>query len=213
MVNRALAVVGGGLIGLATARAYLEAKPGASVTVFEKEPRVASHQSGHASGVIHSGLYYRPGSLKAQLAVAGAREMYRLVEEVGVPFARSGKLVIAVQPSEIPALEELERRGRANGLTGLRRVGPEEISEIEPAAAGMTALWVPEAGVTDFVGVAEHLAAALEGAGAAMRTGTAVTAIRTVGDGVEVVAGEEAHDSSGTTSSVTKPASWAMDQA
>lgn len=186
-----LAVIGGGLIGLATARAYLAERPGSSVTVFEKEDRVASHQSGHASGVIHSGLYYRPGSLKARLAVAGAKEMYRLVEEGGLPFSRSGKLVIAVDPSEMAALEELERRGNANGLSGLRRIGPEEIGEIEPAAAGISALQVPEAGVTDFVRIAEHLVSKLTADGAEVRTGTAVTGIRDRVDHIELVVGGE----------------------
>lgn len=190
---RDLAVVGGGLIGLSTARAFLAERPGASVTIFEKEDGVARHQSGHASGVIHSGLYYRPGSLKARLAVAGAKEMYQLVEHEGLPFRRSGKLVIAVEPSEIAALEELERRGRANGLSGLRRIGPEEIREIEPAATGVAALAVPEAGVTDFVGIAEHLATRLVSEGAEMRTRTAVTGIRDRADHVEVVAGGETH--------------------
>src|SRR5690554_951606 len=117
-----LAVVGGGLIGLATARAYLEERPGADVVVFEKEPRLAAHQSGHNSGVIHSGLYYRPGSLKAGLAVAGAREMYEFAAAEGVAHRRTGKLVVATSPRDLPALEELERRGNANGLQGLRRV-------------------------------------------------------------------------------------------
>ncbi len=186
-------MIGGGLIGLATARAYLESRPGASVTVFEKEDRVASHQSGHASGVIHSGLYYRPGSLKARLAVAGSKEMYRLVEEVGLPHRRSGKLVIASESSEIPALEELERRGHANGLAGLRRIGSAEIGDIEPAATGIAALHVPEAGVTDFVQIAQHLASRLAADGADVRTGVAVTGIEDGDDHVEVVAGGENH--------------------
>lgn len=188
-----LAVIGGGLIGLATARAYLEERPGASVTVFEKEARLAGHQSGHSSGVIHSGLYYRPGSLKARLAVAGAEEMYRFVEAEGIRFARSGKLVIAVSPRELPALDELERRGHANGLAGLRRIGSEEITEIEPAATGLAALHVPAAGVTDFVAVAERLAARLAEQGVVIRTGTGVTGISERGDHVEVVAGGETH--------------------
>ncbi|HEX6946602.1 MAG TPA: L-2-hydroxyglutarate oxidase [Acidimicrobiia bacterium] len=188
-----LAVIGGGLIGLATARAYLEERPGASVTVFEKEARLAGHQSGHSSGVIHSGLYYRPGSLKARLAVAGAEEMYRFVEAEGIGFARSGKLVIAVSPRELPALDELERRGHANGLAGLRRIGSEEITEIEPAATGLAALHVPAAGVTDFVAVAERLAARLAEQGVVIRTGTGVTGISERGDHVEVVAGGETH--------------------
>lgn len=188
-----LAVVGGGLIGLATARAYLEERPGADVVVFEKESRLASHQSGNNSGVIHSGLYYRPGSLKAELAVAGAEEMYRFVEEEQIPFDRSGKLVVAVTERELPALEELERRGNANGLIGLRRIGPEEITEIEPTATGIAALHVPDAGVTDYVAVAERLAARLQEQDVVIRRGSPLTAIRETSDHVEVVVGGETH--------------------
>jgi (S)-2-hydroxyglutarate dehydrogenase len=188
-----VAVIGGGLIGLATARAILDSRPGASIVVFEKEDRLASHQSGHASGVIHSGLYYRPGSLKARLAVEGAKEMYRLAETEGLPYRRSGKLVIAADASETPTLDELERRGKANGLSGLRRIGPDEISEIEPAATGHSALHVPGAGVTDFVRIAEHMAARLSAQGAEVKTGHTVSGIRTRPDEVEVVANGEVH--------------------
>lgn len=188
-----LAVIGGGLIGLATARAFLESRPGSEVVVYEKEARVATHQSGHASGVVHSGLYYRPGSLKARLAVAGAREMYRLAEEWGVDHRRSGKLVVATSPGEIPALDELERRGHANGLQGLRRVGPDEIVAIEPAATGLVALSVPEAGVADFVGFAERLAADIEARGGRVETGRRVTAIAEQEGSVEVESAGERH--------------------
>jgi L-2-hydroxyglutarate oxidase len=188
-----LGVIGGGLVGLATARAYLEEHPGASVVVFEKEPQLAAHQSGHNSGVIHSGLYYKPGSLKARLAVAGATEMYRFVAEEGIDHARTGKLVVATEPRELPALEELERRGNANGLQGLRRIGPDEIREYEPAATGIAALHVPEAGVADYPAVADRIARRLVEQGAVVETGCEVTAITERTDHVEVVAGGEAH--------------------
>ncbi len=157
--------------------------------MFEKEDRVATHQTGHSSGVIHSGLYYRPGSLKARLAVEGAGEMYQLVEEAGIPHRRSGKLVIATDPSELPALDELERRGHANGLMGLRRIGPGEVTEIEPAATGIAALHVPTAGVTDFAQVAGHLTRLIDGVAGRVFLGHPVSRIDLHGDRVEVVAG------------------------
>lgn len=190
---RDVAVVGAGLIGLATARAVVEARPGVSVTVYEKEDRVAMHQTGHASGVIHSGLYYRPGSMKARLAVEGAREMYDFVATEDIPHLRSGKLVVATRAAEIPVLDELERRGNANGLTGLRRIGPGEISELEPAATGIAALHVPQAGVTDFVRVAERVAAGIEAKGAEVHTRHTVTGLRSRTDSVEVAVNGEVH--------------------
>jgi L-2-hydroxyglutarate oxidase len=183
-------VVGGGLVGLATARALAGRFDGISLAVVDKEDGVARHQSSHNSGVIHSGLYYKPGSLKARLCVEGRRELYQLCESEGIACERSGKLVIATEPSEIPALEELQRRGTANGLQGLQRIGPEEISEFEPEAVGVGALHVPEAGVTDYPAVAEHQAKTLVDSGASVITGTEVTAISHTGDGVSLLAGE-----------------------
>jgi (S)-2-hydroxyglutarate dehydrogenase len=173
-------------VGLATAKALIALRPGASVVVVDKEERVASHQSGHNSGVIHSGLYYRPGSLKARLAVEGAAQMYRFCEENGVSHHQSGKLVIATSESELGALAELERRGSANGLSGLRRIPGPGIAEIEPSATGLSALHVPGSGVADFAGVALALAAGLERSGAEIRTGTRVSAIAHTADGVDV---------------------------
>jgi (S)-2-hydroxyglutarate dehydrogenase len=170
-------VVGAGLVGLATARALIEEREGISVLVLDKEDRVAAHQSSHNSGVVHSGLYYRPGSLKARLCVEGRDAVYRICEEAGIPFRRSGKLVIATQPSHVPALDELERRGRANGLSGLRRLGADDITELEPHATGIDALHVPEAGVADFPGLATHHVEWLRAAGAEIVTGAEVTAI------------------------------------
>lgn len=183
-------IVGGGLIGLATARALVDRFEGLSLAVLDKEDGVARHQSGHNSGVIHSGLYYKPGSLKARLCVEGRRAIYELCEAEGIACDRSGKLVIATESSEIPALDELERRGRANGLQGLRRLTPEEITEFEPEATGIAALHVPEAGVVDFPAVAEHHAKVLADAGASVVTGAEVTAIAHTVDGVAVTARE-----------------------
>jgi (S)-2-hydroxyglutarate dehydrogenase len=184
-------VVGGGLVGLATARALLEAFPGLALTVVDKEPAVAAHQSSHNSGVVHSGLYYKPGSLKARLCVEGRDAVYELSERVGIAAARSGKLVIASHESEIPALDELERRGRENGLVGLRRLGPAAIREFEPEAVGVAALHVPEAGIADYPAVAGHLAREIEVAGSVIRTGAEVHRIGHTADGVMVGAGDE----------------------
>lgn len=183
-------IVGGGLVGLAVGRALLGSHPGASLLVLEKEDRVGFHQSGHNSGVIHSGLYYRPGSLKARLAVEGAREMYQLCAHAGIPHRRSGKVVVATSGSEIAALDELERRGRANGLDSLRRLAPDEISELEPAAVGVDALSVPSAGVVDFPVVANYLAAELEESGAEVLLGHPLTRLHYSRGHFDVVAGE-----------------------
>jgi L-2-hydroxyglutarate oxidase LhgO len=179
-------VVGGGLVGLATARALLDNYPFASLLLLEKEPDVGRHQSSHNSGVVHSGLYYKPGSLKARLCVEGRRALVRLCEDAGIPFNRSGKVVIATDKSELPALEELERRGGANGLEGLQRVGPDGIRDLEPAATGIAALHVPEAGVTDFPAVAELLARQLIRDGVTICTSSPVDAVRHDTDGVTI---------------------------
>ena len=183
-------IVGAGLIGLAVARSLVDVFPGISVAIVDKEGGVARHQSSHNSGVVHSGLYYKPGSLKARLSVEGRRAMYDLCESVGIPCDRSGKLVIATDPSEIPALEELERRGNANGLQGLRRLRSQEIEEYEPEATGIAALHVPEAGVADFPSVAEHHAKVLSQEGAEVITRAEVTAIHHESNGVSATAGD-----------------------
>jgi L-2-hydroxyglutarate oxidase len=172
-----VAVVGGGIVGLATARA-LGARPGVRVVVLEAERRLAAHQSGHNSGVIHSGLYYRPGSLKARLCVAGREAMYRFCAEHDVPHERCGKLVVATDAAEAASLDELLRRGRANGLAGLRRLGPEEIREREPRVAGTGALHVPETGIVDYARVTAALAAEVSAAGGEIRLGARLIACR-----------------------------------
>ena len=183
-------VVGGGLVGLSVARALVDRFDGLSLVLLDKESEVARHQSSHNSGVVHSGLYYKPGSLKARLCVEGRQKTYEMCEGEGIPYQRSGKLVIATDPSEIPALDELERRGTANGLIGLRRIGPEEIREIEPEATGLDALHVPEAGVADFPAMARHHADALERAGARIETNAEVGAVTQDGNEVVAMAGE-----------------------
>ena len=184
-MNPEIAVVGGGLVGLATALALAE-KHGRIVAVLEAEDRLAAHQSGHNSGVIHSGLYYKPGSLKAKLCVEGARELYRFCEEEGIAHERCGKLVVATREDELPRLDELERRGQANGLAGLQRLRKEEIREHEPHAAGIAALWVPETGIADYPAVAQAYGRRIEAHGGTVWTGARVQAVRRDGPGLVV---------------------------
>lgn len=182
-------VVGAGLVGLATARGIAERLDGVSILLLDKEDQIAAHQSSHNSGVVHSGLYYKPGSLKARLCVEGRQSVYQICEAEGIPFHRSGKLVIATDPTEMPALEELERRGKANGLVGLTRLGPDGIAEHEPEATGIDALFVPEAGVADFPALAAHISERLRAGGAEIKLGHAVTGIEHTTTGVRIIAG------------------------
>jgi L-2-hydroxyglutarate oxidase LhgO len=185
-------VIGGGIVGLATALAILARKPGASLVVLEKEDALAAHQTGRNSGVIHAGLYYKPGSFKATLCARGRTMLESFCEEHGVPYERCGKIVVATHGDEIPRLDELERRGRANGLTGVRRIGPEVLREHEPHAAGVAALHVPETGIVDFREVARAYATELARRGGEVRTRARVTAIASRRDRVvvESAAGE-----------------------
>jgi L-2-hydroxyglutarate oxidase len=176
-----LAVVGAGIVGLATARELALRHPDASVAVLERGAEIASHQTGHSSGVIHAGIYYRPGSLKAELCVAGARALYEYCEERGIRAERAGKVIVATEPDELSRLDELERRGRANGVPGLRRIGPDVLHEIEPHARGIAALHSPATGVVDFLQVARAFADDLAGAGASVATGCGVRGMTTAG--------------------------------
>ena len=185
------AVIGGGIVGLATAMA-LAVERRLSVVVLEAESRLAAHQSGNNSGVIHAGLYYKPGSLKARNCVEGREAMYRFCDEHGIRAERCGKLVVATEERELPRLDELERRGRANGLEGLERLGPEGIREREPHAAGIAGLWVPQTGVVDFGQVTRAMADVVRGAGGEILTGARVHGCRLLADGIllESVRGE-----------------------
>lgn len=169
-----LAVVGGGILGLAVARELLRRRPGARLQVLEGEAAIGRHQTGRSSGVVHAGLYYEPGSLKARLCVGGARELYAYCDEQGIPYQRSGKLVVAVEDGELAGLDELERRGRANGVPGLRRLTAAEIAAVEPHARGLAALHSAATGVVDFLAVARSYAADVEAAGGAIALGTRV---------------------------------------
>ena len=158
-------VVGAGILGLATARELLHRNPDTRVLVLEREPEIATHQTGHNSGVIHAGIYYAPGSLKAQLCTAGREALYEYCDEHGIAYERCGKLIIALDDTEIGKLDELERRGRENGVPGLSRLDASGLREIEPHATGVAALHSPETGIIDFAAVARTMAAEIQAAG------------------------------------------------
>ncbi len=178
-----LVVIGAGIVGLATAMEAARRAPGARLLVVEKEDRVGTHQTGHNSGVVHSGLYYRPGSLKARLAVEGAAALLAFCRERGLPHAVCGKVVVATAERELPGLEELMRRGAANGVPGLALIGPELLREIEPCCRGLRALHVPGTAVTDFQAVSRAFAEIVTASGGVIRTGAAVIGIRGAGTG------------------------------
>ncbi len=177
MTETQIAVVGAGIVGLAVARELALRDPSRHVVVLEQEERVATHQTGRNSGVVHAGIYYAPGSLKATLCVAGARELAGYCEARGLAYERCGKLIVALDRSELPALDELERRGSANGVPGLRRLDAAGLREIEPHAAGIAALHSPATAIADFAAIARALADDLRDAGGEIHTDTAVEAI------------------------------------
>jgi L-2-hydroxyglutarate oxidase len=163
--------------------ALLEETPGLSLVLLEKEARLAAHQTGHNSGVIHSGLYYRPGSLKAQNCTDGREALYAFCAEHAVPHERCGKVVVATREEELPQLAELERRGRQNGLAGLRRLDAAQLREFEPQVAGIAGLHVPQTGIVDYVAVTEAYAGVVRRRGGEIRTSSRVVSIRRTPDG------------------------------
>lgn len=173
-----LVTVGGGIVGLATALAAVENHPRLRVAVVEKEDQVARHQTGHNSGVIHSGIYYRPGSLKARNCVAGAAAMIQFCRHHGIPHEVCGKVVVASNASETAGLQELMRRGTANGIFGLEMIGPERLRELEPDCTGVAALLVPGTGITDYRVVAQKYADLIRAGGGQILTACRVTGIR-----------------------------------
>jgi (S)-2-hydroxyglutarate dehydrogenase len=181
-----LVVVGGGIVGLAVARELSLRRPGLGIAVLEREPEVALHQTGRNSGVVHAGIYYRPGSLKARLCVEGARELYDYCDSRQVPYERSGKLIVARNQAELGRLEELERRGRANAVPGLRRLAAGEIAELEPHARGSAALHSPATGIVDFAAVARAIADELRGRQVAVTTRCEVARVRPRSGGIVV---------------------------
>jgi len=196
MVDTRIGVVGGGIVGLAVARRLLEQLPGSTVTVLEKEAVVGSHQTGHNSGVVHAGVYYPPGSLKARLCTAGRAQMQAYCRDRRLTYDECGKLVVALMDSERDRLTEISRRAVANGVPGVRTVDGAEISELEPHAVGVAALHSPHTAIVDFSAVAGSFAADVMAAGGKVRTGVEVVGAAERPDGVTVAttAGEIAVD-------------------
>ena len=172
-----IVIIGGGILGLSTAMQLLERSPQWRVAVVEKEEELATHQTGHNSGVMHSGIYYRPGSRKAQFCVAGLNNMIKFCEENEIEFQQCGKVIVALHESELGRLQDLYERGTANGVRDLEIVGPERLKEIEPHTAGVRALWAPHTGIVDFTKVAAAFANKFHQAGGDIFTGAAVKKI------------------------------------
>lgn len=187
---REVAIIGGGIVGLATALSLLDSGR-ARPLVLEKEPIPGAQQTGHNSGVIHSGLYYRPGSYKARLCVEGRRRMLEFCSRHQVPHEVCGKVVVAVTPAEEAQLDGLLERARANGLEGVERLGPEEVKQREPHVRGLGGLWVPQTGIVDYARVAEAMAAEVRARGGEVRLGTPVTVVLRDGKGFLLRAGAD----------------------
>jgi L-2-hydroxyglutarate oxidase LhgO len=170
-------VIGAGIIGLAVSRELLSRFPRLRLAVLDKEALVGQHQSGHNSGVLHSGIYYAPGSLKARLCVQGQREVYAYCERKGIPTDRCGKVIVAIREDELPRLDNLYERGKANGVEGLEMIGPELLREIEPACVGIKALWSPNTGIVDYSRVVRAYADDVAESGGEVLPGYAVERI------------------------------------
>jgi L-2-hydroxyglutarate oxidase LhgO len=181
-----IGIVGAGILGLATALRLLEARPDLRIVILEKEPGIAAHQTGHNSGVVHAGLYYQPGSLKARLCREGKTALERFCEEHAIPIDRIGKLVVALEESELERFHALRERAIANGVEGLEDVGPERIREIEPHAAGIRALWSPGTAIVDFRRVAAAYADEVRARGGTIETSREVTSITPHAEGMVV---------------------------
>ena len=172
-----LAIIGGGIVGLASARELLIRHPELRLAILEKESAIGQHQTGHNSGVIHSGIYYAPGSLKAKACVAGKEKLLRFCDERGITYDLCGKVIVALDEEELPRLETLYQRGLANGVPGLEMIGPERLREIEPDAVGIKALYSPATGIIDFTQVARAYADDVEARGGEIKLNHEVTAI------------------------------------
>ena len=171
-------IVGGGIVGLSVALEITQRFPRLRTLLLEKEDRVARHQSSHNSGVIHSGIYYKPGSLKAKLCVAGAAAMVEFCRAHGIPHSICGKVIVATRPEELQSLEELRRRGEANGVAGARLIGSAELRELEPSASGLNALVVPSTGVTDYAAVCDKYAELIVERGGSILTSAEVLSLK-----------------------------------
>ena len=181
-----MGVVGGGILGVAIAREVVRRRPGTEVVVLEKEDRLAAHQTGHNSGVVHAGIYYRPGTLKAELCTRGRLLLREFCAEHAIPYDECGKLVVAVDEAEMGRFDALERTATANGVPGLRRLAAAEITEVEPHAAGLAALHSPATAITDYVAVTRAIADEVVAAGGEVRLSSPVAGIRREGGRVAV---------------------------
>ncbi|MGI8587074.1 MAG: L-2-hydroxyglutarate oxidase [Chloroflexia bacterium] len=181
-----LIVIGAGIVGLATARELLLRRPGLRLLVLEKDAEIAAEQSGHNSGVMHAGIYYKPGSLKATLCTTGVRLLFDYCEQRGIPVDRCGKVIVATEDEELPRLDDLYERGVANGVPGLERIGHERLREIEPHAAGIAAIWSPNTSIVDFRRVARAYADDIRSAGGTIVTSCAVRRIRRTSEGIHI---------------------------
>lgn len=179
-----IAIVGGGIVGLATALSLQDRHPQLQITVLEKEPDVGRHQTGHNSGVVHSGIYYRPGSLKARLCVEGVGLLRAFCEEHDLPYQAVGKVIVATRPEELPRLDDLFARGTENGVPDLRMLDPEELAEVEPNAAGLRAIHSPSTAITDYGAVVRAMRGEFERRGGAVLTGAGVRSVQADGDSV-----------------------------
>ena len=162
-------IIGGGIVGLATAYQLISSKPQLNILLLEKEDSVGRHQTGHNSGVIHSGLYYKPGSLKAQNCIKGYHQLVEFCQEYGIDFELCGKIVVATDPEQLPLLDNLHRRGEQNGLKGLKPIPQEALNDYEPHVQGLAGLWVPQTGIIDYLEVAEKLAELIQERGVTIK--------------------------------------------
>ncbi|MEU2297440.1 L-2-hydroxyglutarate oxidase [Streptomyces antibioticus] len=191
MADETIGIVGAGIVGLATGREIALRRPGTRVVVFEKEPQVALHQTGHNSGVVHAGIYYAPGSLKANLTVRGVALLREYCQDRALPYKETGKLVVAVREDELGRMENLYERARNNHVPDLVKVSKQEIRELEPHAGGIAALHSPRTAITDYRAIAREFAKDITESGGEVRLGFAVTGIATVPGGIEVASREE----------------------
>lgn len=194
MSNHDVVVIGGGIVGLSTALRLKQQRPELRVAVVEKEAGPAAHQTGHNSGVIHSGIYYKPGSLKARNCIQGYYDLLEFCQEQHIPFERCGKVIVATRQEQLPALENLYKRGQENGLAGLRHLSGEEVREIEPHCTGIKGIFVPQTGIVDYKVVCERIAKVFQDLGGEVFYNSRVTAIsRVQGKVVVATSGGEFH--------------------
>ncbi|AEE51266.1 L-2-hydroxyglutarate oxidase [Haliscomenobacter hydrossis] len=195
-MKKEVLIIGGGIVGLATAWRLMEARPDLKVTVLEKEPELATHQTGHNSGVIHSGIYYRPGTLRARNCMEGYGELLRFCDEHAIPYDICGKIIVATRPEELPHLDKILDHGLQNGLKDIRRISAAETREHEPHVNVVESLWVPQAGIINYRKVANKYAELITARGGVIRTGFKVTSIKRSDNEITVIgeAGEVSGD-------------------